>query len=489
MHNTEIIKLLQVFSEKEIKIFKKFVAQKEYNKKRFCKELLVYIYRARPDFEGEKLDKEKAQAFLKKKKDDIDDGYLRQMLSILSQYAQDFLIENELQEQEIYKFLLLKKALDRRGFEKMPRKAMQYIKGKKKVKQTSSILDFHEEYLTISYKHEIATQKNNQQKEVFFSDVAKAFDKYTIVQELKNACVLPNNQRLLATDNHEIDIDNLIKRAEKQEFKQGTLFELYYLLLLILTAKEVAKNWKKLLNILKNEAVISDLNKADRKTIILLVINFCNKKLRSGDFSYYLTQFELYQIMAEKGDLFEQGKLPTFHYKNIVRLACRANAFEDAQNFIDDYKNKVAQKYRENYYHLNLAALFFYKNDYDKTLKNLVLVGDLERQDHLNVEMLFLKTYYALLVNGDENYDEPLRDRMNAFETYLRRNKKAIASHWAYYNNFLDLFETVFQLYSERNLIGNDDFETKKAILVQQIESCQKLVDKKWLLKQLVTLV
>ena len=169
-------------------------------------------------------------------------------------------------------------------------------------------------------------------------------------------------------------------------------------------------------------------------------------------------------------------------------MACRANEFEAANNFIEDYKEKVHTKYRDNYYHLNLAALAFYQTDYKKTLKNLIFVGDLERQDHLNVEMLFLKTYYTLLVNGDENYGEPLRDRIKAFENYLRRKKKAIGLHWQYYKNFLDLFQSIFQLYSERNMMRNEEFEAKKSNLVEKINSCKQLVDKNWLLKQLENL-
>ena len=381
----------------------------------------------------------------------------------------------------LFKFLLLKKALQKRDIDKTTPKAMQYVKQKEK--QASGILDFHEKYLINFYEYEIATQKNNQQKELLFSNIAKAFDTYTIVQELKNACVLLNNQRLLATANYQIDIDDLIKRAEKQDLKQNTLFKLYYLLFLVLIGKE--ENWSSLLSILKNEAAIDELNRGERKTIMMLAINFCNKKLRSGDFNYYLAQFELYQIKAKKGDLFEQGKLPTFHYKNIVRLACRANAFEDAKKFIDTYRNKVASRYSDNYYHLNLAALFFYQNDYEKTLQNLVLVGDLEKEDHLNVEMLYLKTFYALVSNGDENYDESLRDRINAFKNYLRRKKKILKEHWQSYKNFLDLFKKIFQLYSERNTMSNEEFEAKKAILVLQIENCDSLIDKNWLLQQL----
>ena len=247
MQNTEIIILLKTFSEEEIKTFKKFVTKKEYNKKRLSKELLFYIYQTKPDFEGEKLDKENAQAFFKKKKNDIDDGYLRQMLSILSQYAQDFLVENELKEQQVYKLLLLKKALNKKGFTKMPQKAWKQIESKSAEKLSNGILDFYEDYLFTSYKHELATQKNNQQKGILFSDIAKAFDKYAIAQQLKNACVLLNNQRLLATADYQIDIDCLIKQAEKQDTEQEIIIKLYYLLLLVLTDKAEEKNWKILL--------------------------------------------------------------------------------------------------------------------------------------------------------------------------------------------------------------------------------------------------
>ena len=122
----------------------------------------------------------------------------------------------------------MKKALNKKGFNKMPQKAWKQIESKSAEKLSNGILDFYEDYLFTSYKHELATQKNNQQKGILFSDIAKAFDKYAIAQQLKNACVLLNNQRLLATADYQIDIDCLIKQAEKQDTEQEIIIKLYY---------------------------------------------------------------------------------------------------------------------------------------------------------------------------------------------------------------------------------------------------------------------
>ena len=124
MQKTEIIKLLKTFSPEEIMAFKKFVTRKEYNKKRLSKELLAYIYLSKPNFEGEALNDENALTFLKPQKDDIDEGYLRQMRSILSQYAQDFLVENEFQKRTFYRSHLLAEVLNEKGFTKKAKKIL-----------------------------------------------------------------------------------------------------------------------------------------------------------------------------------------------------------------------------------------------------------------------------------------------------------------------------------------------------------------------------
>ena len=477
--------------------FKKFVTRKEYNKKRLSKELLAYIYLSKPHFEGEALNDENALTFLKPQKDDIDEGYLRQMRSILSQYAQDFLVENEFQKRTFYRSHLLAEVLNEKGFTKKAKKILlaQSKKEEKEKKEVSEISDFYKKYQLIRHQHELATQENNKQTKILFSDVVKAFDRYTIAQKLKYACVLLNNQRLLATADYEIDIDYLIKQAEslikiaeKQDSQEDVLFELYYLLLLVLTERVEEENWNSLMSILKDESKIAHLKIDERQIIITLVSNFFTKKQKQGDTTYIPQHFKLYKIRLNKKELFQQGNLPTYHYKNIVRLACQASEFEAAKKIIEKYKDKVAENFRDDYYALNLATFAFYKNAYNAVLPNLASVRNLERQDHLNVEMLYLKTYYALLRNGHENYDESLRDKKRAFRAYLNRNKKALGKNRQSYKDFLALFKKIFNLQDEINMIGNAEFEAKKAILVQQIENCQELVDKKWLKQQLENL-
>ncbi|MEZ4928801.1 MAG: hypothetical protein R2777_02150 [Chitinophagales bacterium] len=66
--------------------------------------------------------------------------------------------------------------------------------------------------------------------------------------------------------------------------------------------------------------------------------------------------------------LLENGWLSHISYRNIVSIAIKLNEYAWAEKFIEDYKEKIQEKHRENAYNLSASNLLYAKHNYAETV-------------------------------------------------------------------------------------------------------------------------
>ncbi|MBL7795832.1 MAG: hypothetical protein JNJ90_04940 [Saprospiraceae bacterium] len=201
----------------------------------------------------------------------------------------------------------------------------------------------------------------------------------------------------------------------------------------------------------------------------LLGINYCIRRMNSGDKAFVREAFELYRSGLEKELLAESGWLSGFTYKNIIRIGTALGEQEWVQGFFENYKTALHPRERDALYRYNLAFLYFQKQDFARAMP---LLQQLDLEDRLNLldaRRMLLRSYYEL---GEHKALESL---LTSFGAYLRRQKDL-----GYHLDLnLNLVRFTRKLLETRP--GN-----KKALekLREQIVATEQVAEKAWLLEK-----
>ena len=204
--------------------------------------------------------------------------------------------------------------------------------------------------------------------------------------------------------------------------------------------------------------------------IYLLAINYCIRQLNRGHRIYIRKAFDLYRKGLERKVLLDHGVISKFTYKNVLMLAIGLQEWDWAEAFLEQYKNHLPLKERENIYRYNLAIFYFRKPDYDKAMPLLQQVTFQDVLYNLNARTMLLQIYYEL-----EEFDA-LDSLLDSFRAFIRRHKE-LGYHKENYTNLISFVRQM------RSLPPNAHKEKQQ--LKNEIEATASLAEKRWLLRQL----
>ena len=214
------------------------------------------------------------------------------------------------------------------------------------------------------------------------------------------------------------------------------------------------------------------LSPSEIRNIYLYAINYCIKRLNSGERQFIREAFELYRAGLENETLLEEGKLSSYTYKNITSLGIALLENDWVENFLEEYKKFLHPRERENNWRFNLAYYFFKQEKYTEAMKLLVRVEFKDSLNNFDARRILLKCYFEL---GEYNALESLLD---SFSRYIQRQKD-IGYHR---ENYLNMVRFVKKIMNSR-------LEDKKVVqqLVKEIEMTSGLAEREWLLEKLKT--
>jgi len=206
-------------------------------------------------------------------------------------------------------------------------------------------------------------------------------------------------------------------------------------------------------------------------TLYNFALNFCIKKINSGQDSFYQEILELYKVLLQRKIIFLDGYLSQWTYKNIVTTGIRLKEFEWTENFIYDYQNALVVKERNNALAYNLATLFHSQGDFRNTLFQLQGVEFTDTNYHLGAKILQLKSYYEL------NEDEAFFALIEAFKKYILRSRDLSDYRKKANANFLKIVKKVFQLKGKSGKV----FSLKKKKVEESLKVIEPIANKSWL--------
>lgn len=323
------------------------------------------------------------------------------------------------------------------------------------------------EYLTEFKIHEIQQKELKRFEKWNMEYISDSLDKFFIIEKLKVFSKALSHQSFINESYKIRFIDTIENFITNEELENNPIISLYYYNLKLLTQKDIEEYFFKYKILLLKH--FNDLYLKEGFELLFDAINYCIRKLNSGDNKYLEEVFELYKFAIDNEILIRSGEFVHWDYKNIISIGLRLMKFNWVSHFIEDYKDKIDTLHRNNAYYYNLSNLFFYRKEYNKVLNTLQKVNYDDLTYSLDARTLQVATFFEL----DEL--DALTSALDSFQAFIKRKNFLSEATQRPYINFIKYTKKIISSYDNSNLLK----------LKQVLINTSGIVNKQWLLQKI----
>ncbi len=445
MQNSKLISILKFFTKKDLKRFEDFLMSPFFNKSEELVKTYIYIKKFAPLFNKKALSKEKTYNFVfpNKAYNEKKIGYL---MSDLLKMIEEFIAIKQIEAQPILKQHQLLQCYNEWKLEKPFHSSMRDARKQLKNYPYKDSNFFYYNYLLEEEENEFIFKEKQNQNEVdqILQRLDRCIDQCFILLKLRSGCQLYNRQNIVSTQYQVPLLNEIVDYVESNLYHKDTnpAILIYFQIFKSLTNSEETSHFF----ILKD--LLQEHNKSfapkESRNMFLFAINYCVKKINSGQQEFQKELFDIYRNTIESGFISLNGQLNFNNFKNINTIACLVKEYEWAENFIQQYGPDVKEEDRNNAVMYNMALLHFYKNDFQTAHEYLYKVeptADLIY--NLDSRLLLLRVYYEL------NEYQALSALFSSFKIYIKRNKLISDGHRDVYLNLINAMKELLKYQDE----------------------------------------
>lgn len=469
MKNTKLVTLLKKLSLTELRRFHEYTISPFFNKNKKVQHLLKILLENAPNFDSEALEKRKVfgRIYMNQQYNELQ---INNIISDLLQLLYGFLAQKHfaqlplLQKKYALKELFQKDAPQH--FEKTIRRYRQ-LETKNEERSFDYFLEKKDFY---SQLDQFVQTKIKLQYDENLQLESDSLDLSYFINKLHIACNMISRNIVINANYHCNFLDEILIFCKKNKhFENHPALQVYFKTIQMLDGKGESSFYFDLKNALVEHYQI--FPKEELFTLYNYALNFCIKKINSGQAFFYQEILELYKVLLDRKIIFLDGHLSQWTYKNIVTTGIRLKEFEWTENFIYQYQETLVVNERNNTLAYNLATLFHAQGDYRNTLFQLQNVEFTDTSYHLGAKILQLKSYYEL----DEG--EAFFALIEAFKKYILRSKDLSDYRKKANANFLKLAKKIFQIKGRSGKTA----DRKRNKIKEELKNLEPIANKAWL--------
>jgi hypothetical protein len=466
MQGSQLFQLIKSLNKHDMRELRKVVRSPYFNQREDVIAFYDYIERVFddriPDFSKEKAFK---SLFPNKPYNDVT---MRHLMSYLFKIIEEYLIvENALRVKKNSHLHLIKSFRERNAdklFEKASSEFEFFIDNELDKNAHGHYL----KYLILNEKHEFRSKKKRI-TEVDFQEISNQLDYFYISERLRIASVLEIHKAILKGNYDQPLLDSARSNAEKQLSFSPSVMAYYYTYQMLNNPNDL-DNFYSLRNFIVEKGHIFSDN--ERRDLYTFAQNYCIKRLNKGENEFGVEALRLFKVQIDMKSLLEDGHIPPYGYKNILMLAIKAEDYDWAENFLNEFKQYLPEKDRENIYNYNLALFYFRKGKqhYGEAMSLLQTVNLTDVLYNLDARRLLAIIYF------EHNDFQVLQSHIESSKIYLHRHKDIGYGHDSYVN--------FFRFLEKLQKINLKDAKAKE-ILRGEITATQLLAERDWLINKL----
>lgn len=397
---------------------------------------------------------------------------LRHEMSELLALLREYLTDVELEKTPWQRHLAQVRALRKRGLEKNFRHAVREAQKTSPALETAaaerSLLDYYLQ--TELYEWEI---RSKRYLDFSFHEQAGHLNIWYAGQLLQMACsemaqaALQHN----STAPHRLAdwVEGVLAALPDAPQLRDPATALYYGGLQMLKAPEnsaLAEHFRDLL-----EQHIDRLSHSEARELLLLAINHGIRRINAGEREALRRTLDFYLLgLRQKLLLDENGLLSKFTYNNVLMTFLALEAWEQALEFLEQYRPQLPPKEQDNLFRYNMAVYRFRKGEFDQALELLRNVNFPDPMYNLESRKMLLKIYY------EQQAFDALESLLENLLTWLRRHSE-IGYQREMYRNLARFTGQLLRL---------PPHDREAALrLTQKIRDTPMLAERNWLLEKL----
>ncbi len=468
MQQSKVIQLMRCFSNVQLKHIGFLLVSPYFNKREALVPFYEFLLRYKPDFNHVDLTKASIlEKFMPLKS--FTEKDLSYCMSDLVKVMEDYIVLEKLNDKKIQRNNMLLEFYHDNSLNRSFQATLKKSQKHQGINHFRNAWFYYDQYWVHSQENQFF---DRQKKHVFNQSLQNSIDNLDVFYlslKLKYSCEIINRQQIVAPDYHLRLLNEIMLYLEQHPHEEQPAISIYATILRCLTEFEKESHFEELKSLLAQKSGQFPVTEA--RDMYMYAINYCVRKINSGNSHYFKELFEIYQSVLNKSLIFDGGFLSPWTYKNIVEVGLRNEAFDWLEDFIAIYKNKLHPKFRENAYTYSLATLYFHQGKFKDALGALYQVSFDDVFYSTESKMLLIRIYYEL----DET--EPLLSLTDSFTVYLRRNKLLSENHRTVYLNFVKFAARLGKIPK-----GN----TKRLLrLEEKIKLTKNTANRTWLLQKL----
>lgn len=451
----------------QLNSLERFIISPYFNPREDAIKLITYykseIKKTRP-----KLSKEEVFIHLFQA-EHFDDQKLRLLLSKVLVLVKRFLFFEYAEDNESNVQNLLAQAYFKIGHEDLFVKTIN--KSKKKLeKQVWRNTEYFRLQLDLEQQYYDYISEHARSKENNLQVLTDTLDVYYFANKLKQACLILGHQAVYKKEYDTSSLEHALTYIESRPalIESTPAIGIYYYCYLAMSSEDSEEMFLKFRKLLEKSK--EKFKEEEVRVIYILAINYCIKRLNSGEAKYVKESFQLYRAGIESGYLLTNNTLSQFTYKNAVALGLGLKEYEWVEAFIFKFKDKLESKYKESIFTFNLAKLKQAQKKYEEAMSLLIQFNPDDLLLTLAAKTNLLKMYYEL----DEL--DSLESLLQSMSAFLNR-KKVLGYHKKHYKNIIKF---------TKKMINLPPYSKKERVQLKiEIEEAEMRSEKEWFLEQL----
>lgn len=427
MENIKLLQLLAKLSKQEFLSLGFYLKTPSFNKNTKLISLYEALSSYAPSFIAKKID---AAEIFKQiyPKLEFNNIKLNHLCSLLTICTQNFLASIELRKEEYIKERLLLKRYDNKKFTddfKIETKNFKNHLNQKRPLDLSG--HYHDFWLERSaYYHpgniKKESKKNQQKLEGAFNNL----NNFYFLARLELTCEMANRQN--------INIDNYDSKYFKTDFLPDFInphkpienisnsIELYAIIFSTLKNKNIEDGLKKVpkINRYLNSIKISQTEKS---ILSVWLTSFITNSLSKYPYKGRIAYAELFMSKLDAGEFIKGGYVNHMLVINLAFIGMGINRLDITYEVRNKYGDKVVKEKKEAVLNLINAVIAYGEKKYENCLDSLNLIYDNDVEIKVNVDLLYIRTYYELLKTDDKSAEKLFYIFCNRYKKYIRQTK------------------------------------------------------------------
>ncbi len=402
------------------------------------------------------------------------DSTIRLLMSQLSMLIEQFLVFQKFNFDHNYQHRRLLDVYTERNLHQFFYQTLSKAQTLQVNKHKKTIEDYFHQYVIDDQAYKFNVFRAHQPTNESLPKVVKELDIYYLATKLQYCCAILTRQNIWSVKQDIFLFDEILFALKGRQHDDIPLIKFYYQFLLLLIEKDNATHFFTFKALLLHQES-PKLSDEDLRQLYGGAINYCTLQIRGGHIEYYQHLFDLYKGMIDTRIIFVNNTyiIPA-HFSNIVTIGLKLGHFDWIEQFIRNNQKHLDEQSQKSVPAYSLALLFYYRQQYNEALSELLKVEYTDYLAHIRCKKLLLQTYYEL------NATEPLFALVGNFRGLLKRKELLSKTNRMAYRNFVNYTIRLYRI----KIRGKKSLNELKG----EIEQQHTIHDKKWLLDKIQAL-